>query len=86
MENRELKEQVESLLERKVEIEKDYLKVQSENQGLKKETAYFQEISTQLEGKLTVKEQETATEEKSKMDTYKSFAELDNTDNCQEVE
>jgi len=84
-ENRELKEKVELTLEKKVEIEKDYIKVYSENAALQKEAIYFQDLSRQLDEKLAIKEKESATEEKSRINTYKSLAELDNTDNCQEV-
>jgi len=83
-ENRELKEKVELTLEKKVEIEKDYNKVYSENAALQKETIYFQDLSLQLDEKLAIKEKESATEEISRINTYKSLAELDNTDNCQE--
>jgi len=71
-------------LEKKVEIEKDYIKVYSENAALQKEAIYFQDLSRQLDEKLAIKEKESATEEKSRINTYKSLAELDNTDNCQE--
>ena len=67
-------------------MEKDYIKVYSENAALQKEAIYFQDLARQLDEKLAIKEQESAIEEKTKLDTYKSLAELDNTDNCQEVE
>ena len=67
-------------------MEKDYIKVYSENAALQKEAIYFQDLAQQLDEKLAIKEQESAIEEKTKLDTYKSLAELDNTDNCQEVE